>query len=195
MYLSLADLKLRLGITDNTRDAELNLLLDQSRSTIVWLGYDFTEKSYKKITRCRNWFEWMQLDAPNIKSIDKVSWVEVIRQNKKEYIVKWQYDHIVVFGEINQFTWDYGSEIEVEYTAWYASWQIPATLAEAQYLMICAIKFDQIQSANLFAGKKDVKQHSAWPRSVTYTDQNSSSELKNKAYNIFKSIFNPIPLP
>lgn len=196
MYLTLSDLKLRLWITDNTRDVELQSLLDASRSKIQAEWYDYISKPHKKITRAKNWLDWVQLDAPNVTSIEKVGWIDVNFVKDIDYFVKGQYDHIVRLWPVVNYSWNYWSEVEVSYTAWYET--IPDTLKDAQFYIVCAIKAIQLQAQNAFNGKMNIKEHTAWQRKVIYSDSNTgvswASTYTDLANDIFLNVFNPIPL-
>ena len=138
---------------------------------------------------------WVALNHPNVTAISKVSNQIVSYTDKIDFIVKWQYNHIVVlWTDINE-TRQYGDEIEVTYEAWFDTNSLPATLADAQFYLICWIKSDELQAINLFGGWKEIKDVTQWPRRVSYDTKRWSWYFTTKANEIFYSIFSPIELP
>lgn len=192
MYINLTDLKSRLWITWTDQDISLNSLLDRSWDFIVSQWYDLEEKQRHKTARIYDWYTAVWLDCPIIKSIDEINGTVVTRVEWEDYEVKGQYNHILVIKSDKLPLTDDPS-IQIKYTAWYPTWSIPKILSDAQYYIICWLKYSEISAQKLFWWSREVKSTTQWPRSITYTDKWSESYF-SKAQEIFNTVFYPISM-
>lgn len=194
MYLSLIDLKARLWITWDDQNTSLQWLLDRSRSMIQAQWYDFTQGNHRKTCWIYDRYTSVALDYPNVTAIVKINWESVTLTKGTDYLIKWQYDHIVTLQWWSNWLINLWGSTEIEYTAWFANDSIPTILQDAQFYMICWIRYDDTQATNMFNGTKEVKDVTQWPRKVSYV-VTSSKKYYDQATDIFNAIFYPIDLP
>lgn len=189
MYLSLADLKTRMGVTDNSRDVELQQLLNDSSALLSAMWYDYTSKSHTKIVSHWDFCGlYLYLDHPEVTSLDTIDGTAYAGAVDTDYYIASPLNARLIFE--NTPTLPSKRRFKITYTAWYTP--PPSDMALGQYFLIQVLILGGLNNwATASTGA--IKKIKLWPKEIEYA---VDSESDIEKYNLdFQSIFKKYSLP
>lgn len=158
-YISLAEAKTYLWITDTSQDSKLTLIIDWVQNIVVnYIWFDIASSSKtENISICDIWCYWkIFLNAKPITSLNKINWVSYTWVLWTNYMID---NNKIIINDISLYLTNLNfSYFTIEYTAWFTI--IPNDV-KLVMLTLTAQEFN----------KKDwsiVKSYTLWPRTIDF---------------------------
>jgi len=190
MYITLAELKTRMGITDTSRDAELTQLLADTTAILTAWWKDYTSKQHtKQVTRCDICGGKIYLDYPNVTSVDSIAWTAYSWTLGTDYRILPPKNSCVWFKSETFYYSD--RYFDLVYTAGYST--IPEDLKLVEFQMVKLLIGEGLNNGNS-SWTKNVKTIKLWPKTVTHVDGSETTQLEKYGMSI-KSILNSYAVP